>query len=474
MHAQGSLEIAKICKKYHPDIPVIFGGYSSTYFHDQLIQYPQVDFVLKGDSTEEPLLQLIQCLKNQTDYSSIHNLTWQEKDREVRSNPIQYVPKNLNNLTNNYKNLFKLAVKNLDPKSMTAIRDWWRYPITAVMTCRGCVQNCVICGGSQFSMKYYCNRTKPSFRNPELIVEDIRQISRFTNGPIFVVGDLNQPGADYADQIISGLKKIKLKNEMVFELFEPADEEFFDKLADAVPNFNFEFSPESHDPEVRKQSGKFYSNEAIEANIKWALDRGCNKFDIFFMIGLPLQTQQSVQETVEYCGCLLDKFGKKLIPFISPLSPFLDPGSIGFENPDKFGYKILYHTLENYRQALLKPSWKYFLSYETKWLNRDQIVDITYEAGRRLSEIKYEHGLINRQTFENIVTKIKLAKKLMKQIDEIYPSLNAENYWEKLKDLELMMERDSISTICEKDELKWPIWKNRLKIFNIIKAILFE
>ena len=29
-HAHGSVEIAKICKKYHPDIPVMFGGYSSS------------------------------------------------------------------------------------------------------------------------------------------------------------------------------------------------------------------------------------------------------------------------------------------------------------------------------------------------------------------------------------------------------------------------------------------------------------
>ena len=164
-----------------------------------------------------------------------------------------------------------------------------------------------------------------------------------------------------------------------------------------------------------------------------------------------------------------------MIPrIISPLSPFLDPGSIAFENPDKFGYKILYHTLEDYRQALLNPSWKYFLSYETKWLNRDQIVDITYEAGKKLSEIKYEHGLIDQQSYEKIISKIQLARELMKQIDEICPTLNAENNLVKLKNLELTMERDSISTICEKDELKWPIWKNRLKIINIVKAILFE
>ena len=473
VHAHGSLEVAKICKKYHPDIPVIFGGYSSTYFHDELIQYPQVDFVLKGDSTEEPLLQLIKRIKKGTNYSDVSNLTWRDETGKIHSNPIDYVPENINSLSNNYKNLFKLAVKNLDPKGMTAIRDWWQYPITAIMTCRGCTQNCIICGGSKYSMKLYCNRLKTSYRQPKLIVRDVKEISRFTNSPIFIIGDLNQPGKEYADEVLTGLKKLRLKNELVVELFNPAEEDFFDKLADAVPNFNIEFSPESHDPEIRRKCGKHYSNEQIEANIGWALEKGCKKFDIFFMIGLPLQTPQSVYDTIKYSDYLLDKFGSRVIPFISPLSPFLDPGSIAFENPDKFGYKIFYHKLEDYRTALIKPSWKYFLSYETKWMTRHQIVNVTYDAGKLLSEVKYKHGLINKVTYENILLKIEWARKLLTQIDEIWTSTQT-NRLERLKKLELMMERDSISTICEKDELKWPIWKNRLKLFNIIKAILFE
>lgn len=474
VHAQGGLEIAKICKKYHPEIPVIFGGYSATYFHEQLIQYPQVDFVVRGDSTEEPMLQLMQSIKAGKDSSNIPNLTWNDKSGNISSNPITYIPENLNNFTNNYKNLFKLAVKYFDSKSMTAIHDWWRYPITAVMTCRGCIHTCIICGGSKYGMKYYCERSKPSFRDADLIVEDIKQISRFTNGPIFVIGDLNQPGYNYADKVIAGLKKIKIKNEMVFEIFEPATEDFFDKLADAVPNFNFEFSPESHDPKVRKKCGKCYSNEEIELNIQWALERGCNKFDIFFMIGLPYQTQKAVLETVDYCGHLLDNYGNRVVPFISPLAPFLDPGSIAFENPEKFGYKIFYHTLEDYRQALLKPSWKYFLSYETQWLNRDQIVDISYEAGKRLSKIKYDHGLIDKTEYEDIITRIELAKGLIQRIDEICSNPDQIDCWDELQGLALNMDRDSISTINKKNEIKWPVLRNKFKIMNIIWAVLFE
>ncbi len=38
-HAHGSIEIARIVKKHHPDTPVIFGGLSSSYFHEELITY---------------------------------------------------------------------------------------------------------------------------------------------------------------------------------------------------------------------------------------------------------------------------------------------------------------------------------------------------------------------------------------------------------------------------------------------------
>ena len=60
------------------------------------------------------------------------------------------------------------------------------------------------------------------------------------------------------------------------------------------------------------------------------------------MSGLPQQTAESVLGTIDYCEELLKRFGKdgRLSPFISPLAPFLDPGSRGFENPEEHGYRL--------------------------------------------------------------------------------------------------------------------------------------
>src|SRR5512140_873017 len=62
-HAHGSIEIARLVKKHHPKTPVIFGGFSSSYFYQQLLARPEVDFVIRGDSTEEPLRMLMEYLR---------------------------------------------------------------------------------------------------------------------------------------------------------------------------------------------------------------------------------------------------------------------------------------------------------------------------------------------------------------------------------------------------------------------------
>lgn len=78
-HAHGSIELAKIVKRLHPDTPMIFGGLSATYYHKELMDYPFIDFVLRGDSTEKLMLLLMNKLElGNTHYADIPNLTWKK------------------------------------------------------------------------------------------------------------------------------------------------------------------------------------------------------------------------------------------------------------------------------------------------------------------------------------------------------------------------------------------------------------
>jgi B12-binding domain/radical SAM domain protein len=477
-HVQGTLALAEIIKRFHPDIPVILGGLSATYYHEEILhQYPFIDFVMRGDSTEEPLLQLLQTIKKGGNFKNIPNLTYRDEKNGIQINPLTHVPENLNEITIDYRHIMKKVIRYVDPTGYQPFIDWYTYPVTAVFTCRGCIYSCKTCGGSAQTFRAMANRKKPAYRNPTLLAQDIFNISDHLHAPVMIIGDIFQPGDEYGFAFLQEVKKRPITNHIAFEFFVPPSRAQLEKIADSISNFNIEISPESHDEEVRKAFGRPYNNASLERMIGDAIDLGSKRIDLFFMTGLPKQTYSSVLETVDYCRSLLERFRSynKLFPFISPLAPFLDPGSTVFEAPEKYGYRLLYRTVEEHRQALLAPSWKYILNYETEWMNRDEIVYSTYDAGKKLNRLKAEFGLIDPKTAESVEVRLEGAVRMMKEIDRIMTIPNGverEAALETLSGGRLALQHYSMSTICEKKELEWPTRFIRMNFFKILKTLL--
>ncbi len=461
-HAQGGLEVARIIKKYHPDTPVIFGGFSATYFDEELCSYPQVDYVVKGDSTEGPVLELMNRITQGGEMHKVPNLTWKDSSGRVRSNPITYSPHNLSHLLMDYSYVVRSVVRDRDMASYIPFRNWLDYPITAAIMVRGCTHNCVTCGGSAYTFRRTFNRACPAYRSPHDSAKDIKSISNFSRGPIIIIGDIRQPGMDYAHQLLKALRGNR--NPFILEFFEPASQEFVQEIASSIPDFVLEMSLESHDPKVRRAFGKTYTNEDMEATMAYALDAGCRRLDVFFMIGLPHQTPASVEATVDYCEHLLKRFpGGRLFPFISPLAPFLDPGSMAFDEPDRHGYRLRFKTLEEHRQALLQPTWKHIINYETNWMTADDIANSTYKAGIRLNRLKAKYGVIDSAQADITEARIYGAMELMEEIDHILATEDAEGREEHLQALKSQVDQVNLSTVCEKSELDLPV-KGLLRI----------
>ncbi len=467
VHCHGAIEVARLVKKHHPEAKVLFGGFSSSYYYRELMEYPEVDYILRGDSTEEPLRQLLECLKRKQEPEAVPNLVWRDKQGRVCENTSSYVPSDLGNvMVNHYEYIIRGIIRHRDFRSYLPFRDWLRYPITAVLTCRGCTQSCVICGGSGSTFRRFYNRDKIVFRSPEMVVRDVKQIERFSRGPIFILGDLCQAGEDYAHEVLSRLRKSRVKNQLIFELFNPAPSGLLLEMGQACPNFCLEISPESHDPEIRRASGRLYSGEALEQTLSEALTAGCGRVDVFFMIGLPRQTPPSVMDTVDYCGSLFEKFrgDKRLCLFMAPLSPFLDPGSLGFEQPERHGYRILFRTLEEHRQALIAPGWKYSLNYETEWMTRQQIVDTAYEAIRRLNSLKAKYGVISKELAEASERRLQAASEMAHRID----ALLARGDHEELSRLKPEVDRINNFPVSEKTQLELPVGLLKLKFWRYL------
>jgi B12-binding domain/radical SAM domain protein len=475
-HAQGSLELAKIIKKYHPQTPVIFGGLSASYYHQELILYPQVDYVVRGDSAEEPLRHLLEMIRQKGPLKDVPNLTWREDGSGVRVNEFSYVPPDLDDLCFDYRSVMRSSAQYNDLTGHLPFRGWFNYPIVAVLPWHGCRYNCLTCGGGAHAYKNICGRNLPAYRNPELIAQDIGVVSKHLRGPIIILGDIRQGGNEYVEKLLDGVRSRRISNHIVLELFSPASREFLRMVAGSISSFNIQISPESHDEEIRKAFGRAYDNKSLERTIEYALELGCRRVDLFFMIGLPRQTPQSVQETVKYCETLVKEYATngsgRVHPYISPLAPFLDPGSRAFENPQKYGYKLFYKTLEEHRQALLAPSWKYMLNYETDWMSRDELVSSTYEAALQLNRLKVEHGLLRQREGSIIEAQVKKAMSLMHRIDDILLIKNEQMRASRMNKLRTRFSSLNNSTICRKKELRWPVNPTRFNFPRIIRAAL--
>jgi B12-binding domain/radical SAM domain protein len=385
------------------------------------------------------------------------------------------LPADLNAVVIDYGHIMRQVARYRDLVGYTPFTNWFSYPLTAVFTCRGCTYPCKTCGASNQALKGMEGRARPAFRDPQLLARDIIHVQHHLNAPIFIIGDILQPGQAYAATLLQALRRAKIKNHMVYEFFRPPSEGIVEEIARTTPNFNIQISPESHDEAVRRAFGRPYSNKALESFLNAAVRNKAKRIDLFFMIGLPKQDYKSVLETVDYCRHLLEHYGKAktLFPFISPLAPFLDPGSAAFEQPEQFGYRLLFRTLEEHCRALEGPSWKYFLNYETHWMTRDEIVSSTYEGGRRLNALKGELGIIPAEMAAAIDRRITKAMEMMKRIDAIMETMAGAEQEKALRKLGIHVREMEKGIVCDKRELEWPTRFFRMNLLKIMRTILF-
>lgn len=476
-HAHGAIELAKIVKKYHPDAKVEFGGFTSSYFYDELIRRPEIDFVMRGDTTEEPTVRLLETLSKGGDLSQVPNLVWKD-DAGIHDNGVTHVLEDLDSVIFDYGVMIKNVMRTMDVKGSLPWKAWAQTPLTSVFTVRGCSVNCAECGGSRHANGKVACRNAPAFRSPKKLAEDVANINSYMKAPIFIVGDLRQHGMKYADEFLSEVKEIDPDNHFVIELFNGANAEYFRKCDSAFKGgWSIEFSPDSYDESVRLALGKNYTNEAIERTLPAAFENGCSRLDLFFMTGLPQQTRESAMDTARGAKRLWDcvRSDDHLFIYDSPFAPFVDPGSRAFEEPEKWGYRLRARTLEDHRKLLDSPSWKHVLSYETEWMTRDDIAETSYDAAIVLTDAQLASGRITEEGAKARNERTETARRIMHTIDEALAIGDEEERDRRLWAIKEEGVRLMDSTITDKNDLDWKtgsIWSNAPRIgIGLLKSL---
>ena len=68
----------------------------------------------------------------------IPNLVWKDADGVPHINPLSYTPDNLDDLLMDYSRVVRAVVRYRDLSSVIPFKGWIKYPITGVLTVRGC------------------------------------------------------------------------------------------------------------------------------------------------------------------------------------------------------------------------------------------------------------------------------------------------------------------------------------------------
>jgi B12-binding domain/radical SAM domain protein len=458
-HAQGALAVGELVKRLHPESRVLYGGMSSSYYHRELIEYPFVDFVLRGDSTEEPCRQLLSALRRDEPLDRVENLTWKRPSGETVVNPLTFVPADIDYVNvPDYLYAVTTVFKYRSLEDIAPYVRWLKHPTTMLLGARGCSFDCSVCGGSRSAYREVCMRSAPAFRSPEKLVSDVRSIRLFSRGPIMLIHDPRIGGLERARRFFELLGRQRMQNELVIELFYPADRGFFEMVDESVRRWSLQVSIETPVERLRQRDRLKFQvpNEMVEQTLAGALDSGCNRLDLFFMVGLPHQTYEDAMAVVPYCEDLVGRLGSdgRLRFFVSPLGPFLDPGCDAFEDPAQ-GCRSFHRSLEDHRRALMLQTWRSVLSYETDSMSRDQIVDASYDVAAGLNELKFRHGLIDEETYRWVASQQATARETMRLVEQalLLPEREKD---EALARIQGRIEGARMDTLFSKRELDWP------------------
>jgi B12-binding domain/radical SAM domain protein len=405
VHADGAMELARICKEEHPEIPVALGGLTASYYHREVIASADVDYVVRGDSTEQPVVDLLRALEAGAEPAAVPNLTW-KRAGEVVVNPLSYQPELLD-IRVDYRRLIKHMIRYRDLRgNLLTGFQWPAYAFNMTLFCRGCLLNCLTCGGSNRAL----GRTRLGVRDPEALAEEIAATQQLTPFSVGIPGDIRQ---HEPERLIAALRRRKPSRPLSFELFGPGGEEFLRELASIGPPLDIHMSPESHDEDLRARYGRCYTNERLERDLATILGLGGKAF-IFFLIGIPGQTRDSVRESVAYAERLLEhwnaRYPGKLDANISPPLPFIDPGSLAFEYPERTGYRLFARSLAEHRALIRRPDLREVLNFETETMARAEIVDIAAEAMARMIELRQRCGLLKAKWAERERARVREAR----------------------------------------------------------------
>lgn len=357
-----AISIAKIIKNNDPNNIIIFGGPHVSFLYKNILERDYnkeklIDFICVGES-EYSFLKLVKILKR-------INIKYLKKapNFEQKINSIEGIAfinsKQKFKYTGNQTNLIDLSRLPLPARFKLSPTNYY-YSVANVIVNRGCPNQCSFC-----SRQKLFKTTR--LRDLDSIAEEIRDIKSLQSyNFINFYDNINYNSAFFKD-FCNLLKKDNLNINWGCEIRIDNINENYARLIKEAGCKIIATGIESANKEVLRRNFKYQDPNKVKEGIE-IIKKNNIPIQAYFVLGLPGETEESFQETLEFIKKLpLDEYDKINYFMATPY-----PGSKLWNNYDSFGIKIIDHEFSNYDCE--------HIIFETSELKKNQLKSMFKEA----------------------------------------------------------------------------------------------
>jgi radical SAM superfamily enzyme YgiQ (UPF0313 family) len=281
--------VKQICRylKSKSKVPIIVGGYHATLAPEEVISFPAIDIICRGEG-EYPLLELMDSLKVNKVKTNIKNL-WFKKGKKIIKNGIRPLIENLNSLPLMDREMMDYQ-KHLNQGGKK------RY--LAVMGSRGCPFNCSNCSNHALRQIYPNQAKYVRLRSTSNIIREIKKaMKKYDFEGVSFEDDTFTLYPDWVEKFCD-----QYQREIGLDFFCNARPETSSlklmRLLKKAGCEHISIGIESGDEKIRKTIlRRIMTNTQIKKAFQDARKAGL-KVRSFNMVGLPYETRLSLLKTI--------------------------------------------------------------------------------------------------------------------------------------------------------------------------------
>jgi len=346
------MELVKKVKATFPSIYILLGGFTASFFHEEIMRnFDAVDGIIRGEA-EVPILELTHAiLQGKEDLFSIPNLTWRRKGR-ILINPLSYVAseQDLNSLSftnfpllKNYSTYIRYIGQPFYVKGVSREKNFWIYSLRSrlyhLTLGRGCPVQCTWCSGNIPSQKTVTGRREVTFRRVEEVLQSIREAISYGYETFHICFDPYPRNPDYFLNLFSRIRDEKIRMECFFECFGLPTIDFIKSFKKTFPGPKslIALSPDVGLDRLREiHKGNAYTQQALRECLD-QLEEHQVSSDIFFTLGVPFENEENLQQTIHLQKEIRKHYSK--VRGIRTFTIEMEPGSPWHLDPEEFGVK---------------------------------------------------------------------------------------------------------------------------------------